>query len=364
VGTKLVSLGAIVGVRTDRGSPSESATSSATLAGTGKNLFAAPLACLDCAGRSAAERMIGRFVAAGAEVSVLIETDQGYRVPESWTASGTVTIEMVSDVASAIAEKLAEYASKGVEHSFVTFADAYTETDLLDLFHFHRESRKHVTRASDRDGALPLWVVDCATAPQSFDISQDMMRNDESSYFIREYVRRLVHPRDLRRLAADALSGNCELRPAGQEVRPGVWLGEGAEIHKKARIVAPAYIGCGARVFDDTLITRSSSIERGSFIDCGTVVENSSVLPETHVGIWLDVRHAVVAGNRLVNLARDVTVEISDPAVLCSTTAPRRATTGILGRSERNDNKVNATDFEEQHPRLSNWQFGVDLIQE
>jgi anti-sigma B factor antagonist len=139
-----------------------------------------------------------------------------------------------------------------------------------------------------------------------------------ASYFIREYVNRLIHPRDLRRFAEDSLRGRCESRPAGTQVRPGVWVDEKADVHRKARIVAPAYIGRGAEIKADAVVTRFSTIEKNCCVDCGTVVEDSSILANTNVGIWLDVCNAVVSGNKLFSLGRDAAIEISDMSIVRS----------------------------------------------
>ena len=108
------------------------------------------------------------------------------------------------------------------------------------------------------------------------------------------------------------------MRPSGREIKPGIWAEEEAEIHRGARIVAPAYIGWGSKVREDTLITRCTSIEKNCYVDCGTVIENSSILANTHIGIWLDVCHAVASGDKFVSLGHDVVVKISDPSIMRS----------------------------------------------
>ena len=60
------------------------------------------------------------------------------------------------------------------------------------------------------------------------------------------------------------------------------------------------------------MITRGTVVEHHAEIDCGTVVENSTVLPYTYVGAGLDVMHSVVGFRRLSHLVRNVEVEISD----------------------------------------------------
>ncbi len=93
-------------------------------------------------------------------------------------------------------------------------------------------------------------------------------------------------------------------------MKPGVWVGEGARIHHKARIVAPAFIGAQTKIRASALITRSTVIEHHAEVDCGTVVENSTVLPYTYVGAGLDVMHSVVGFRRLRTWCANVEVEI------------------------------------------------------
>jgi NDP-sugar pyrophosphorylase family protein len=130
------------------------------------------------------------------------------------------------------------------------------------------------------------------------------------------YVNRLENPSDLRRLVVDSLTSRCRLRPAGSETRPGVWIGEGTQVHKGARIVAPAFIGSESRIEEQCLITRCSNVESHCMVDYGTVVEDSAILSNSYVGIGLDISHSIVNGNNLLNLERGVALEITDPGVM------------------------------------------------
>ena len=281
-----------------------------------ESLLAEPVECVDILGRSMLERTVERFTRADVDAITLM-VPNGYSVPTLAGKFGNLSSLVVSDVNFAIAQQLSEYLQIGIDHSFVASANLYTETDLLDLFYFHREARQAATRGMDRAGSLALWVVDCAKAEQ-IEIEGLLTRSGETgaSYFIPDNVTRLNDPSDLRRLVSDALSGRCAMRPSGREIKPGIWVEDGTEIHRGARLVAPAFVGAGSRVEEDTLITRCSSIEKGCYVDCGTVIEDSSILANTHVGIWLDLCHAVVNGNRLLSLAHQVVVEISDPSIL------------------------------------------------
>jgi NDP-sugar pyrophosphorylase family protein len=353
-----VGLGAIVVI----GAETEGFCSSA-LQGT-ESLVAQPVACADILGRSMVERTIERFARADVEaVTVLVAADNPlFGIP---VAAGLdhvdVIVHRVADIFSGIAQTLNEYSDRGIAHSFVTGANLYAETDLLDLFYFHREARQAATRCLNSESPMELWVVHCEKALQN-DLESLFTCAEKSgaSYFTRDYVNRLKHAADLRRLVSDVLSGRCALRPSGRETKPGVWLDEKAEIHRTARIVAPAYIGRGSKVQQDTLITRCSNIERDCCIDCGTVIEDSSILANTTVGIWLDVCHAVASGNKLLSLGHEVVVEISDPSVLRTTA---EAKNGWELKPLYAEQQVVAGIRQKQPPAPETWQLGANLIQ-
>jgi hypothetical protein len=288
----------------------------------GQALVREPLAYLDVLGRSTAERIVERFARAETDViSVFQRTDgnQSEQPEPAFGAFENVEFQRVDDPRSAVSRKLKQYGRSGIQHSFLLFGNVYAETDLLDLFYFHREARRGATRAMNQDGLLDLWVVDCRKVQDTnLEVLLTQPHERGNFYFIREYTRRLTHPRDLRRFASDLLQGRCMGRPSGREVRRGIWMDDGAEVHRRARMVAPAYIGRNSKIMEDALITRTSNIERDCFVDYGTVIEDSSILEDTGIGICLDVCHAVASGNRFFSLDREVVIEIADPSVMRS----------------------------------------------
>ena len=296
------------------------------------------VACIEVAGRSALERMVERFEAVGiTAISILVTArNRAWLCPFRATHAG-VTVQVVSDLNFGMRSEIANHNRHELEHSFVSWASAYVETDLLDLLCFHAESKQVLTHTYSDQGPLPLWVVDCAKASHApfENCLEDAAQALSSRYFVREYSICLNGPQDLRKFASDILSRRCQTDPCGEQVRPGVWIDEGAEVHRRSRIVAPAYIGCQSTIKADALITRLSDIERNCLIESGTVIEDSSVLENTSVGICLDVCHSVASGNRLLNLERGVVVEISDSHVMKSSVAARaplaiESTRGII----------------------------------
>ena len=360
-------LGAIVVI----GAEFERKPSTPTPASESEAELAASLPCIDVLGRSMIERTVERFIRAGVEtVSVLVPAEMIHAVQPFSTFFENVTVQLVADVSKAVIRHCQEFSRGGIEHAFIISASLYTETDLLDLFYFHREARQTATRAHGPDGALDLWVVDCAKAYHA--VLEDLLEEAQgsaASYIVRDYINHLSHPLDLRRLVTDSLRGRCAMRPSGTELKPGIWVDEGAEIHRKARIVAPAYIGRDSKVMEDTLITRCSNIERGCCVDYGTVIENSSLLANTHVGIWLDVCHAVVSGSKLMSLGRNVTLEIADRSILRSAGVAREDVKDNIShwnygaQKEISGLKQPEAELQKQPQTPKAWQFGANLIQ-
>lgn len=220
------------------------------------------------------------------------------------------------DIWRSAARSLVASKEAGIDAVLVIRAGAYVEFDPADLIRFHRDGASVITRACDERGLLDLWVVDPAIVQESSGLQSSLQSAGEPYYQVPGYVNRMETLRDMRQLVADGLSSRCRFRPQASEVRPGVWMAQGAEVERGARIVAPAFLGREVKISEQCLITRCSSIESNSHVDYGTVVEDSSILRGTYVGIGLDLSHCIAEGTRLVNLNREVALEIKDPVVM------------------------------------------------
>jgi len=227
-----------------------------------------------------------------------------------------VQSDFASDAWKAAAKQLRIYREDGLETVLILDAGAYVECELASFIGQHRQEGNVLTRAIDRRGTLDYWAVDS----QRFKAGEDLLATLEGVNFgeceVGGYANRLQTPHDLRRLAVDLMGGKCRMRPAGTESRPGVWIDEGVQIARGARIVAPAYIGRNVQIADDCLITRSSNIESSSSVDFGTAVEDSSILSNTYIGIGLDLCHSIVDGEDMLNLHHEVQLRITDPVVM------------------------------------------------
>ncbi len=268
------------------------------------------LACIELLGRTVLGRTIEELLR-GRIDSVAV-------IASSPFASAVIGHEQVGfftaqDVWQKAWEKAGAFNAETV---LVVRLGAYVEFDPADLLQFHRDQGNAVTRAWSDDGSLDVWAIDPEIFGQNDGLVSCLQSQDPARYFVPGYINRLESARDLRQLITDGLGARCHFRPQGTEIRPGIWLGHGAEVERTARLVAPVYIGRASKIADQCLITRGSNVESNAKVDYGTVIEDSTVLSNTYVGIGLDLSHSIVDGDNLLHLQHGVSLKISDPVVL------------------------------------------------
>jgi len=196
----------------------------------------------------------------------------------------------------------------------------YAEIDYEELIQHHINKHCSVTAVVDRNGKwLDTFVLNAAARADAgalFGSRMKELRKPGEPFRVTGYVNRLRDARDLRRLAVDGLLQKNSIQPHGTQIKPGVWVHLPARIHPRARVVAPAFIGAHARIRASAVITRASVVEHHAEVDCGTVVEDSTVLPFTGLGAGLEVAHSVSGFHRLYDLQRHTQVEIMDGKIL------------------------------------------------
>jgi NDP-sugar pyrophosphorylase family protein len=282
-----------------------------------------PIVCLEVLGQSVVDRVVQRLRDDGVQAITIVVKDEFSHWVRTPATRGARIHSVPSQVHlwSAAECALREYVGQGIELILLTQVGAYAELELVDLIRFHREKKQGITAVTKDREPMNCWLVDAAEVrrTQRMGLPSLMHRQGPpgvAPYAMQGYACRMEEAADLRRLAVDAFLSHCMMRPQGREVRPGIWFDDGAHVHRRARIVAPAYLGPGATLRADTLVTRFSTLERGCDVQDGTVIEDASVLAHTYVGKGLNVAHAIVDGNRLVPLRGHVVVEIQDGKLL------------------------------------------------
>ena len=305
--------------------PSDWGNASTELSTAKLQLKHGSLACMEVLGRTVLGRTIEELMR-GKVDSISVAAD--FSFSSAVMGEDNVGFSASKDVWRTASEKAASFKADAV---LLIRLGAYMEFDAADMLQFHAVHGKPVTRACNDDGWLDLWVIDPKTvAGHDNDLRSSLQSTSAASYVVSGYVNRLESPRDLRRLVADGFAARCDFRPQGSEVKPGIWMAPGAQVERGARIVAPAFIGRNSKIADQCLITRGSNVESNSQVDYGTVMEDSTVLSNTYVGIGLDLSHSIVDGDNLLNLQHGVMLHISDPVVLRQM-RDSRARSGIDG---------------------------------
>ena len=303
-----------------------SETSQETIAGV-------PIALSDVLGKPVVFRVVENLRSSDVN-SVTVITDAATKDWPTGTATHGTWVQASSDQLWRVAEQtFADASQAGAELILLVRLGAYTEVDYSDLLQFHLGRRTHVTCVVDKaDRSLDIYAISGSRRNDAAYLIRHQLREFRSGcrfYSFNGYVNPLVTPHDLRNLAIDALMQRTHIQPEGVQIKPGVWVGRGAQIHRRARVLSPAYIGPGSRVRAAAVITRCTALEHHSVVDCGTVVENVTTLPYTYLGAGLDVTHSVVGHSRLWNLKRNVEVEFADARLLGE--APANAPLRALG---------------------------------
>lgn len=225
-----------------------------------------------------------------------------------------------------------DYVQSGSEIVLVIRLGAYAEVEYEELVQFHFDKQCRITSVSGpRGAALGTFVISASRrndAAYLFRHELGEMRTPCEGFQHTGYTNPLRNAGDLRMLALDSFAGFTSISPRGSEVKPGVWVGENARVHRKARLLAPCFVGAHAKVRASSLLTRGTVVEHHVEIDCGTVVENSSVLPMTTIGAGLDVANSLIGFSHIWNMKRDVLVKVEDHQLIGTLHgAPRRVLT-------------------------------------
>jgi hypothetical protein len=291
-----------------------------------QRLLGSPFATWDVLGQNVVDRMLDRLRIFGVDhVSVISE--DGLR---RWSQPGPFTDKPhVGGFWPAWDNVVSQYLNHGMETLLLVRLGHYVELDYSDFLRFHRESSTALTQANHSQGALDLIAVDAKQlrdTTDSFRARLSAMIADRREYRFTGYVNALADPADFRRLVQDALHGRCGIRPVGNEVAPGIWLGEGARIERSANVLAPAYIGANSWVRSSCTISGASAVEKQCEVDCATSVDDCCILPGTYLGMGLNVSNAIVGAGKLFHLGRGVELEMNDGRLIGSTSGSRRLT--------------------------------------
>ena len=97
------------------------------------------------------------------------------------------------------------------------------------------------------------------------------------------------------RAHADILDGKVNIDMPGFPLRPGVWIGEGAEIHPAAEVVGPALIGDNCRIGPGVELRGHCVLGSNVRVGDNTVIERSVVHDNVYLASAVSARGCVIA---------------------------------------------------------------------
>jgi hypothetical protein len=233
---------------------------------------------------------------------------------------------------------LTQFVRQGVERLLLIKLKSYAEMDLADLLRFHRDRGNPITEAEDARGELGVCLLDrialgSASDEQVFHPAGDY---NQTPYQFNGYAKRILSATERQELVGDGLTGACAMKPLGTQIRDKVWVGEGVKIAPSARIIGPVYIGARTTIGAGATIGPFSSVEHDCVVDCGTTVEQSTVLPNSYLAPGLLIRNSQVDGRHLEHLRWGAVADLL-PAQLGRRIQPRRLRRSLFSKPDRND---------------------------
>lgn len=345
------------------GIPYESASAATQKSNSPESFSGTPLALLPVLGRPVVHRVADRLKASGVDcISVLDASNSASTLTETPSDSRwkNVSSDRVWQVAE---EEFESQVQAGAELVIVVRLGAYAEVEIDPLIQFHLDQRNCVTQVKAADGLLDFFVLSASRRNDAAHLLRHKLGNTRASTATFEaagYVNRLRTPADLRALAFDSLMQKTSIHPVGSEVKPGVWIASGARVHRSARLVAPCYVGTASKVRAGSLITRGSSIEHHCVVDCGSVIESSTVLPLSYLGKGLDLTHSLLGSRRIFSVKYGAEMDVEDVtlvSILPSTSVrrtlqdaaslvafiPRQIVRSVFGEPKQRESQVDST---------------------
>ena len=233
---------------------------------------------------------------------------------------------------------LTQFVRQGVERLLLIKLKSYAEMDLADLLRFHRDRGNPITEAEDARGELGVCLLDrialCSTSDEQ--VFHRAGECNQTPYQFNGYAKRILSATERQELVGDGLTGACAMKPLGTQIRDKVWVGEGVKIAPSARIIGPVYIGAHTTIGAGATIGPFSSVEHDCVVDCGTTVEQSTVLPNSYLAPGLLIRNSQVDGRHLEHLRWGAVADLQ-PAQMGRRIQPRGSRRPLFSNTDQND---------------------------
>jgi len=234
-----------------------------------------------------------------------------------------------------------------LDDTFVVISgDALTDIDLSSVIEYHRQKKSLATLTLYRvpnpleygvvilneDGRIkqflekPSWgevisdnvntgiyvlepdVLDYFPAETKYDFSQELFptlleKGDPMYGYVAEgYWCDVGNLSEFMRANSDMLSGLVSCASWGEQLREGVWVGEGVEIAPDAQLYGPVFLGDGVKIKQGVIVHGPSVIRNYTVVDRYADIDRSIVWRNCYIGEGAELRGAIIG--RQVSLKR------------------------------------------------------------
>lgn len=110
---------------------------------------------------------------------------------------------------------------------------------------------------------------------------------------------------------------------SGRETDKGIRVARNVRLHRRARLSAPVYIGENSMIGADVQLGPNAVVGKDSIVEASSTIKDSLIFPGSYVGESLELNHAIVDKNCLINTQLGATVWISDDFILGGLTERR-----------------------------------------
>jgi NDP-sugar pyrophosphorylase family protein len=133
----------------------------------------------------------------------------------------------------------------------------------------------------------------------------------------------LESPAAYHRANLDAAAGRYPgIRLAGWSRDNGLTVGRGSQVATPSLIGEHAFVGSGCRVHPQARLAGTSVIGDGCFIDSKANITDSVILPGSYVGENIEIRNAIVDGDRVLRIDSGASYRVSDHFLLAQMRQP------------------------------------------
>src|SRR5215475_9957081 len=200
-------------------------------------LASGPLGLVEIAGKSPLERMAERLQQYGIVPAAAVVETNSLSVGVS-TPSGLNCVTATADRFWRAAENIFnDMAQGGAEVVVLVRLGAYAEIDFERLVQVHLDRGSRVSQVSHNGQKLDIFCISASRRNDAASLFRSQLSRCRSECPLVEdygYMNPLAEARDLRQFAIDILTRRTQTCPAGEEIRPGVWMGRRASIEKGA----------------------------------------------------------------------------------------------------------------------------------